>query len=241
LRRVFSQDGIVKRPDNWTSTKRAKAYIAYVASVTGITVTLLVVTKQGGSDEQGTWIHPDLGNAFSSWLSVEYEFEVSRWIQAWRSGKQSQEFPKQITGEIEIDPATAFASKLKGVVEIVFEDVEPEFRKGIVIEGICKQYPELRAALEPHKPKLLLDAPLLSPTDIGKLLEESDGIKRSGIAINKLLISKDLQVAMGDKKLAYKAIGQGIEFSKVIADTAQGHGKTIQSLRWYESVIDLLN
>lgn len=37
-----------------------------------------------------------------------------------------------------------------------------------------------------------------------------------------------------------RALGQGLEFSKVVADTAVGHGKTIQSLRWYESVLDLL-
>jgi hypothetical protein len=174
------------------------------------------------------------------WLSVEYEFQVSQWIQEWRSNKSSNEFPKQITGNIEIDPATSFAAKLKGVVDIVFSNVEPEFRQGIIIEGICKQHPELKASLEPFKPKLLLETPLLSPTDIGKLLEERDGIKRSGVAINKLLIERNLQVSTGDKKLAYRAIGQGVEFSKVIADTASGHGKTVQSLRWYESVVDLL-
>lgn len=157
-----------------------------------------------------------------------------------RQLKLDRQFPNQIVGDIQIDPAEEYTRKLKSVVGIIFEDLEPEFRKGILIEGVCKKHPELREALEPHKPKLLLESPLLSPTDIGKLIEAKDGIKHSGQAINKLLMERNLQIATNDKKLAYKAIGQGIEFSKVVANTATGHGKTIQSLRWYESVIDLL-
>lgn len=235
-----NQKGTHKQPSDWTKTKAAKEYIAYVSSVRNIVRTELIVVRQGGIDEQGTWIHPDLGTAFSAWLSVEYQFAVSEWVQEWRSGKISKEFPNQIVGNEPINPAAEYTQKLKSVVGIIFAEVEPEFRQGILIEGVCKKHPELREALEPHKPKLLLESPLLSPTDIGKLLEAKDGIKRSGQAINKLLIEHNLQVATNDKKLAYKAIGQGIEFSKVVADTAAGHGKTIQSLRWYESVLDLI-
>jgi KilA-N domain len=235
-----AKKGVVKRPEHWLSTKRAKSYIAYVASVTGITVTPLVVTKQGGDDEQGTWIHPDLGNAFSSWLSVEYEYAVAKWIQNWRSDKSSSEYPKQITGNIAFNATAELIGRIHTVFDLFFPTMTPEFLLGMKIEAACTVDPTLRPMLEPHKPKLLLESPLLSPTDIGKILEAKDGVKRSAQAINKLLIDRNLQVATGDKKLAYKAIGQGIEFSKVVADTAAGHGKTIQSLRWYESVTDLL-
>jgi hypothetical protein len=157
-----------------------------------------------------------------------------------RQLKIDQDYPRQIIGDVSVNPTAALIEKANIVFDGLFGSIDPEIRTGMKIEAVCKVDPSLREMLEGFKPKLLLDALLLSPTDIGKLLEERDGIKLSGIATNKLLIEKNLQIATGDKKLAYKAIGQGIEFSKVVADTAAGHGKTVQSLRWYESVVDLL-
>jgi hypothetical protein len=235
-----NQKGTNKFPRDWLLTKRAKAYIAYVSSVTTITHSLLVVIKQGGSNEQGTWIHPDLGTAFSAWLSVEYEYSVSKWIQEWRSDKSDSEFPKQITGEIAANPTAELIGRIHTVFDLFFPTLTPELLLGMKIEAACSADPTLRPMLEPHKPKLLLDAPLLSPKAIGEILEERSGIKHSSQKVNKLLIEKGLQVSVPEKSPAYKAIGQGIEFSKVVADTAAGHGKTIQSLRWYESVCNLL-
>ena len=61
-----NRKGTNKIPRDWLSTKRAKEYIAYVASVT---LEPLIIVKQGGGiNEQGTWIHPGLGTAFSEWL-----------------------------------------------------------------------------------------------------------------------------------------------------------------------------
>jgi hypothetical protein len=158
-----------------------------------------------------------------------------------RQLKIDRGYPKQIIGDTPANPSAELVSKVSSAFDILFPSVEPEIRTGMKMEAICNVDPSFRPIFKDFKPTLLLEAPLLSPTDIGKLLEERDGIKRSGIAINKLLIERNLQVATGDKKLAYRSIGQGIEFSKVVADTAAGHGKTIQSLRWYESVTDLLN
>lgn len=188
----------------------------------------------------GTWVHADLAEIFAQWISVEYRFAVVHLIRDAKQNKINQEFPNQITGVVPTNPATDFAKTLRGVVDAVFPHLEQEFRDGVVIEGLVKKHPELGDALRQYKPKLLIDAPLLSPTEIALKLEAKDGIKRSGIAINKMLKEQGFQVKTGDKKLAYRAIGQGIEFSKVIADTAVGHGKTVTALRWYESIVDLL-
>jgi hypothetical protein len=86
-----AQKGATKKPSDWLRGKRAKEYIAYVATVGGIPETELVEIRQGaGFEEQGTWVHPDLADPFSSWLSVEYEFFVSKWLQDWRSGNLAQ-------------------------------------------------------------------------------------------------------------------------------------------------------
>lgn len=61
------QNGTSKQPSDWTKTKRAKDYIAYVASVQGLLEKDLIESIQGG-DDQGTWIHPGLKDYFTEWL-----------------------------------------------------------------------------------------------------------------------------------------------------------------------------
>lgn len=63
-----NQKGTHKQPSDWLRSKSATEYIAYVSSVTRIVATDLVAVKQGGADEQGTWIHPDLAKNFIEWL-----------------------------------------------------------------------------------------------------------------------------------------------------------------------------
>ena len=90
LAKAYKQaTGKRKDPSNWLRSKQAKEYIAYVASVTQICVTLLVQIKQGGNletIEQGTWIHPKLALAYASWLSPEFQYQVTEWIEQWARG-----------------------------------------------------------------------------------------------------------------------------------------------------------
>ena len=146
-------------------------------------------------------------------------------------------YPHQITGPLPTSPTEELCNKAKTAIEIVFSAVSPELRTGMIIEGICKVDPSLRPILEPHKPKLLLESPLLSPTQLGALMDPI----LSARAVNKLLCDRGLQKATGEKNPAYELIGSGHEFGKVVADTAKGHGKTIQHIRWYESVMSLLS
>ncbi len=174
--------------------------------------------------------------------AVAFKLALVKAFELAKSKKADSEFPKQITGEIAANPTAELIGRIHTVFDLFFPTLTPELLLGMKIEAACSADPTLRPMLEPHKPKLLLDAPLLSPKAIGEILEErSGGVVHSSQKVNKMLIEKGLQVATGDKKLAYKATGQGIEFSKIVAETAQGHGKTIQSLRWYESVCNLLD
>jgi phage regulator Rha-like protein len=173
--------------------------------------------------------------------AVAFKLALVKAFELAKTKKSDSEYPKQITGDIAANPTAELIGRIHTVFDLFFPNLTPELLLGMKIEAACSADPTLRPMLEPHKPKLLLDAPLLSPKAIGEILEErSGGVVHSSQKVNKMLIEKGLQVATGDKKLAYKATGQGIEFSKVVADTAAGHGKTIQSLRWYKSVCNLL-
>jgi phage anti-repressor protein len=150
--------------------------------------------------------------------------------------KAKMKYPKLVTGSITATPTEELMHKATVAINMIFPEVAPELRQGMIIEGVCNVDPSLRPILEPHKPKLLLDAPLLSPKTLGELMSPPI----SAIAMNKLLCDRGFQEKTGEKNPAYRLIGQGHEFGKVVADTAMGHGKTVQHVRWYKSVLSAL-
>jgi len=79
----FDKTGKRRQPNDWLRLSRTKETINYVSAVTGIPVTALVQVVQGGDtvDKQGTFLHPDLIIPFASWLSVEFEYKVTKIIQ----------------------------------------------------------------------------------------------------------------------------------------------------------------
>jgi KilA-N domain len=221
-----------KDPQHWVTTKQAQEYTKFVSEATGIPVADLIVTRNG----VGTWIHPDLAVAYGTWLSPEYQYIVTKVIQDWHERKSLKQFPQAVTGALPASPAEQLCSKASIAIDIFFPHIAVELRTGMKIEAVAKIDPELGKMLEGHKPKLLLDSPLLSPTELGALMDPPLPAR----AVNKLLCDRNLQAPTGEKNPGYKLIGSGNEFGKVVADTARGHGKTVQHVRWYESVMDLL-
>jgi hypothetical protein len=60
------QTGIRKDVGNWLITERAKSNISYTSSKTGI-----------------PWLHPKIATPFATWLSVEFEYQVTEWLEEW--------------------------------------------------------------------------------------------------------------------------------------------------------------
>lgn len=232
--------GKKKQPADWLKTERAKEYVNYLTTITNIHLNDLVITSQGNHDDAGTWVHPDLAVPFATWLSVEFEYQVSQMVLGWRENKSHDRYPEQITGEVPQNPHRDSFEKVKTAFEVIFSGVAEELRTGMVIEGVCAIHPDLRPALEPHKPQLLIASKLLTPTEIGNILQEKTGEKYTPNRVNKLLIDRGFQRSTGKSNPTYEPIGQGCEFGQLVADTAKGHGKTVQHLRWYPSIADRL-
>lgn len=165
----------------------------------------------------------------------EYFLDCERKVKDFKL--QPSKYPRQLTGNLEGVSTEEMAHKINVVIDVFFPHVPLEIRTGMKIEGMCEVDPSLRSVLEPHKPKLLLESQLLTPTELGKLMNP----QKSAQAVNKLLCEHNLQRSTGNKSLAYELIGSGNEFGKVLADTAKGHGKTIQHVRWYKSVLQVIS
>ncbi|WP_299491215.1 KilA-N domain-containing protein, partial [Acaryochloris sp. IP29b_bin.137] len=128
-----------KRPDHWLETKRAKAYLEYVSSVTGIPVTGLVMIRRGGTpEEQGTWIHPDLAIAFGTWLSVEFEYQLTQWVKEWEQSQRPS--PKTNPELIEsLRPDQPSPYEIESVLEAVFGRVAEPARLAIAKSSAIKR------------------------------------------------------------------------------------------------------
>lgn len=98
-KKYAEQTGKSKQPSDWLRLKRTQETLEYVASVTSIASGELVRVIQGGNslDEQGTFLHPDLAIPFASWLSVEFEYKVTKMVQQ----RISEASSSNLTGQID--------------------------------------------------------------------------------------------------------------------------------------------
>ncbi|CAD5983892.1 putative protein HI_1418 [Planktothrix rubescens] len=171
--------------------------------------------------------------------------------------KQAKVFKRWVTGEVlpSIRQTGSYNSKpvelpspqlISDALVAVFKptNVDPKLISGIIANNIAKTYPALALAMEDAKKNLAVEVTeqLLTPTEIGLILEEKTGQKHSGIKVNKLLAEKGLQHPNPDgKEPAWLPLGSGMEFSKLLLSAQKGPKDAIrQHLKWYPSVVDLL-
>jgi phage anti-repressor protein len=109
---------------------------------------------------------------------------------------------------------------------------------------VAKYYPALRPSAEDLKKELVIEVKekLLTPTEIGVILEQRTGIKHSGRRINQLLAENGLQTPNPTgKDPAWVPTPEGSAFSKLLLAAQKGvKDATRQHLQWFESVVDVL-
>lgn len=192
-------------------------------------------TPDGGRPSEVIMLTIDCFKSLGMMAGTEQGRKIRGYFLACEKRIQSA-YPRRITGDMPITPTEEMLQTVNAAFDIFFPHVPIELRTGMKIEGACALFPALRPALDPHKPKLILESQLLTPTELGKLMNPP----QSARSVNKLLCNHNLQKPSGQKNPAYELIGSGNEFGKVVADTARGHGKTIQHIRWYESVLKII-
>lgn len=61
-----------KLAKDWLRTQQSKEFLNTLSAVRQISLTDLVVINQGGSKQQGTWMHEDVAIEFARWLSPQF-------------------------------------------------------------------------------------------------------------------------------------------------------------------------
>lgn len=123
-------------------------------------------------------------------------------------------------------------------------NVDPTLISGVIANNIAKTYPALAPAMEEAKKHLTVEVEgkLLTPTELGLILEQRTGIKHSAQRVNKLLSENGLQTPNPHgKDPAWLPTPKGSEFSKLLLAAQKGiKDATRQHLQWFESVVDVL-
>ncbi len=154
------------------------------------------------------------------------------------------------TGKYQINDDHSSSEQIFLKVALIIDEsfknttIKPELISSLKLNAASQIMPDLTKYIEPSR-QLLINATaqehrLLTPTEIGKQL----GI--SAIAVNKLLIDRGLQRENGDRKSRkdskYLPTDRGSEFSDLTLASGSGNDSTTyQQLRWYESVVNVLN
>ena len=70
-----------KKPGDWIKTDQAQTYCDLISQRENIHFENLIRITQGGK-YKGTWLHKKLALSFARWCSVEFEYDLDKWIAA---------------------------------------------------------------------------------------------------------------------------------------------------------------
>ncbi|OKH31169.1 hypothetical protein NIES2101_41790 [Calothrix sp. HK-06] len=120
--------------------------------------------------------------------------------------------------------------------------LEPKLVAGAKLNAMGKRYPHLREEAEEAKSMLIIpvEAKLLAPKQLGEILTERTGEAWSSQRVNKLLIEQGFQVRNPEGNPDYCPTEKGKAYSQLTLGTAKGRDKTVQHLRWFETVLSTM-
>lgn len=121
--------------------------------------------------------------------------------------------------------------------------IEPPLVKAVIARNIGKVLPELKGVMDDAKkalPSIPISDPLLTVTQLCQLIQEESGQKISAVSLNKKLQEKGLQFRNDCDNPRWLPTDRGKEHGMVVLETAKGRDKTVQALKWYRTILDLL-
>ncbi len=229
----------------WYRLDKTKSFLEELSSDIQIILTSLVQVKQGGlPKEQGTWVHQLVAINLAQWLSPKYAVLVTKVMQKFHKGElvvqdqQSKQLSQKAT-EMEVT-ASIFKSFHTIGTLAGFKGNQLTLSANLATRKLTWIDP-LELMELTHLPVEAQEA-LLIPKQIGERLGGLSSIK-----VNKMLEELALQVqtsyvGKGDLvKKFWELTEEGKQYG-IYVDTSRKHtdGTPIRSIKWYESVIELL-
>lgn len=183
-----------KLAKDWLSNKSTKEFLRTLSAVRTIPLTGLVVIKQGGNGEQGTWMHEDVALEFARWLSPAFAI--------WCNDRIKEILTTGVATITNDDEAIAYA------MEVLNRRLAESKQRVQMLEGENEMLAQENKALAPKAQYTdeVLQAP--STYTFSQMAKE---LNFSGVHtfIAKLKEFKLVYKQSGQYQLAYRFSGQG--------------------------------
>lgn len=128
-----------------------------------------------------------------------------------------------------------------------YPEIDKRLIDGAKLNGYGRHYPELKSEVEEIKNLISAtskeESIPVSPTELGvKFYQNHSELGKSPSAqkVNLALVICGLQEKSEDKLCSYKLTPQGEEYGELQIETCKGHNKTVYRVRWYESVLEVI-
>lgn len=162
---------------------------------------------------------------------------IRSWMQRIKGWEQQTELPQP---QLQIPSLEEISTLLD--LTIGKAGLEPKLVAGAKLNAIGKRYPHLLKEAEDAKLMLLVpvEDKLLAPKQLGEILTQRTAESWSPQRVNKLLIESGFQVRNLEGNPDYLPTEKGKAYSQLTLNTAKGRDKTIQHLRWFEAVLEVM-
>jgi hypothetical protein len=171
-------------------------------------------------------------------------YGIRKWMQelkGWEEQKNSDPQPQPEPKSQLLIPSLEEISTLLDLT-LGKAGLEPKLVAGAKLNAMSKRYPHLLPEVEDAKSMLLVpvEDKLLAPRQLGEKLTERIGGAWSPQRVNKLLTEQGFQVRNSEGNPDYLATEKGKPYSQLTLGTAKGRDKTVQHLRWFETVLEVM-
>jgi len=232
-----------KRLDHWKALKATDAYIQELQL--NYPESRVVYSEEGVNG--GTWGHPSLAINLARWISPAFAVWCDGHIFNLISASASA--PKSSSSQAPL-PALSSTEAISFTRQILLDaGIEPTLAMSWTLGQMAEKDPANASTYLSGKKMISasmpVESPPLSPTQLGEKIAEQLGLGKlvSPRKVNEALEKLGLQESQADPKgrKQWVLTSAGKEFGEVLTDTAVGHGKTIFSVRWRDTVLSLLS
>ncbi|BDA76151.1 hypothetical protein CAL7716_103170 (plasmid) [Calothrix sp. PCC 7716] len=169
-------------------------------------------------------------------------FGIRKWMQQIKGWEQQEKQAPQPQPQPQLPIPTL--EEISNLLDLTLGKAGLDIKlvAGAKLNAMSKRYPHLLPEAEEAKSMLLVpvEEKLLAPKQLGEILAERTGDTWSSQRVNKLLIEQGFQVRNPEGNPDYLATDKGKPHSQLTLGTAKGRDKTVQHLRWFESVLEIM-
>jgi phage regulator Rha-like protein len=129
-------------------------------------------------------------------------------------------------------------------LDLIFKgtSVDPHLVAGLKANCVAKEFPALKGLAEEAKKFLPLPVEdrLVTVTSLAAEYNARHGKQLTAVTMNRILLERGFQIKNADKNPCYLTTEKGKQYGKIVLQEAKSNNTTVQQLRWYMSILEVI-